>query len=105
MPDTKKKSVISTIERIFQSTKTQKEQILDIGLSMSMHRHFGQEILLITQNPTKLNKDVLGNVTIHYVMRRKFGFEAANIWTFGEAMTTWGKSVADSALEKVLAFS
>lgn len=68
------------------------------GLTMSMHRHFGQEVVLITQNPTKLNKDTLSNVTIHYVMRRKFGFEAANIWTFGEAMTTWGKSVADSAL-------
>lgn len=101
LPDTKKKSLISTIEREYsKALKRKKEQILDIGLSMSMHRHFGQEILLITQNPTKLNKDVLGNVTIHYVMRRKFGFEAANIWTFGEAMTTWGKSVADSALEK-----
>src|SRR5690606_699378 len=73
---------------------------MDIGLSMSMHRHFNQEIVLITQNPTKLNKDVLGNVTIHHVMRRKFGFEAATIWTFGEAMTTWGKSVADGALVK-----
>src|SRR5690606_23414753 len=73
---------------------------MDIGLSMSMHRHFDQEIVLITQNPTKLNKDVLGNVTIHHVMRRKFGFEAATIWTFGEAMTTWGKSVADGALVK-----
>ncbi|NWK52040.1 hypothetical protein HYG89_05590 [Acinetobacter sp. SwsAc5] len=101
LPDTKKKSLISTIEREYsKALRRKKEQILDIGLSMSMHRHFGQEILLITQNPTKLNKDVLGNVTIHYVMRRKFGFEAANIWTFGEAMTTWGKSVADSALEK-----
>jgi zona occludens toxin len=99
--DTKKKSIIAQIEREYaKALRRKKEEILDIGLSMSMHRHFGIEIILISQNPTKLNKDVLSNVTIHHVMRRKFGFDAANIWTFGEAMTTWGKSVADSALVK-----
>lgn len=99
--DTKKKSITAQIEKEYaKSLRRKKEEILDIGLSMSMHRHFGIEIILISQNPTKLNKDVLSNVTIHHVMRRKFGFDAANIWTFGEAMTTWGKSVADSALVK-----
>lgn len=99
--DTKKKSITAQIEKEYaKALRRKKEEILDIGLSMSMHRHFGIEIILISQNPTKLNKDVLSNVTIHHVMRRKFGFDAANIWTFGEAMTTWGKSVADSALVK-----
>lgn len=99
--DTKRKSLISETKEMYSRIlKDEKEKIMDIGLSMSMHRHFNQEIVLITQNPTKLNKDVLGNVTIHHVMRRKFGFEAATIWTFGEAMTTWGKSVADGALVK-----
>lgn len=99
--DTKRKALYAETEKMYSRIlKDEKEKIIDIGLSMSMHRHFAQEIVLITQNPTKLNKDVLGNVTIHHVMRRKFGFEAANIWTFGEAMTTWGKSVADSALVK-----
>ena len=99
--DTKRKSLMSETKEMYSRIlKDEKEKIMDIGLSMSMHRHFNQEIVLITQNPTKLNKDVLGNVTIHHVMRRKFGFEAATIWTFGEAMTTWGKSVADSALVK-----
>ena len=101
LSDTKRKSLYAEVEKEYSKfIKDRKEQILDIGLTMSMHRHFGQEVVLITQNPTKLNKDTLSNVTIHYVMRRKFGFEAANIWTFGEAMTTWGKSVADSALVK-----
>ena len=101
IPDTKKKSLIAQLEKDYsRALRERKEQILDIGLTMSMHRQFGIEIVLVTQNPTKLNKDVLGNVTIHHVMRRKFGFDAANIWTFGEAMTTWGKSVADSALVK-----
>lgn len=99
--DAKKKSLYAETEKLYSKVlKDEKEKILDIGISMSMHRQFGQEIVLITQNPTKLNKDVLANVTIHHVMRRKFGFEASNIWTFGEAMTTWGKSVADSALVK-----
>lgn len=99
--DTKRKSLMSETKEMYSRIlKDEKEKIMDIGLSMSMHRHFDQEIVLITQNPTKLNKDVLGNVTIHHVMRRKFGFEAATIWTFGEAMTTWGKSVADGALVK-----
>lgn len=99
--DTKRKSLYSEAEKLYSKCiKDEKEKIMDIGLSMSMHRHFGQEIVLVTQNPTKLNKDVLGNVTIHHVMRRKFGMEAATIWTFGEAMTTWGKSVADAALVK-----
>lgn len=99
--DTKRKSLLSETKEMYSRIlKDEKEKIMDIGLSMSMHRHFNQEIVLITQNPTKLNKDVLGNVTIHHVMRRKFGFEAATIWTFGEAMTTWGKSVADGALVK-----
>lgn len=101
LPDSKKKSLIAQIEKDYaKALRQRKEQIMDIGLSMSMHRQFGMEIVLVTQNPSKLNKDVLGNITIHHVMRRKFGFEGANIWTFGEAMTTWGKSVADAALVK-----
>lgn len=101
--DTKRKSLYSETEKLYSKViKDEKEKIMEIGLSMSMHRHFNQEIVLVTQNPTKLNKDVLSNVTIHHVMRRKFGMEAATIWTFGEAMTTWGKSVADGALVKKL---
>lgn len=99
--ETHRKSLISKCTSEYaKALKRKKEEIMDIGLSMSMHRHFGQEIIFITQNPTKLNKDALSNVTIHYVMRRKFGMEAATVWTFGEAMTTWGKSVAEGALNK-----
>ena len=101
LPATKRKELITQTKEIYsKQLKDEKEKILDIGISMSMHRHFDIELILVTQNPTKLNRDVLGNITIHKVMRRKFGFEAANIWTFGEAMTTWGKTVADGALVK-----
>lgn len=101
LPATKRKELLTQTKEIYsKQLKDEKEKILDIGISMSMHRHFDIELILVTQNPTKLNRDVLGNITIHKVMRRKFGFEAANIWTFGEAMTTWGKTVADGALVK-----
>lgn len=101
LPATKRKELLTQTKEMYSKIlKDEKEKILDIGISMSMHRHFDIELILVTQNPTKLNRDVLGNITIHKVMRRKFGFEAANIWTFGEAMTTWGKTVADGALVK-----
>ncbi|APX62751.1 zonular occludens toxin domain-containing protein [Acinetobacter schindleri] len=101
LPSTKRKELLTQTKEMYSKIlKDEKEKILDIGISMSMHRHFDIELILVTQNPTKLNRDVLGNITIHKVMRRKFGFEAANIWTFGEAMTTWGKTVADGALVK-----
>jgi zona occludens toxin len=79
-----------------------KEEIKDIGRSLLLHGHFGIEIYFITQRVTKLNTDVLASVTTHFVMRRKFGMDAAIIWEFGEAMTTWSKSTAEIALNKRL---
>lgn len=75
-------------------------RIRDIGTSLLLHGHFGFDIYLITQKPNLLHADVLAAVSTHYVMRRKFGFDAATIWEFGEAITTWSKSAADSALVK-----
>lgn len=77
-----------------------KEDILDIGRALLLHGHFGIEIYFITQRVTKLNADVLASVTTHFVLRRKFGMDAARVWEFGEAMTSWSKTTADSALNK-----
>jgi zona occludens toxin len=94
------------IERVEKAAKNeldrQKESIRDIGRSLLLHGHFGIEIYFITQRPAKLNADVLSSVTTHFVMRRKFGMDAAMIWEFGEAMTTWSKSTAQIALNKRL---
>lgn len=79
-----------------------KEEIRDIGRSLLLHGHFGIEIIFITQRPAKLNADVLASVTSHFVMRRKFGMDAAMIWEFGEAMTTWSRTTATYALNKTL---
>jgi zona occludens toxin len=98
-----KKAKLEALERNFKHALVKKkEQIRDIGYSLLMHGHFGIEIYFITQRPNKLNPDVLAAVTTHYVMRRKFGMDAAFIWEFGEAMTTWSKSTADIALNKKL---
>ncbi len=94
----------SNIDKIEKAKKhaleKRKEEIRDIGRGLLLHGHFGIEIYFITQRVAKLNTDVLASVTNHYVLRRKFGIDAATIWEFGEAITTWSKSAADSALNK-----
>lgn len=98
-----RKSRIETVEKAYKKAlDVKKEEIRDIGRALLMHGHYGIEIYFITQRVTKLNTDVLASVTTHFVMRRKFGMDAALIWEFGEAMTTWSKSTAQIALNKKL---
>lgn len=98
-----KKQKVDEIQRAYKlALDRKKEEIKDIGRSLLLHGHFGIEIYFITQRVTKLNTDVLASVTSHFVMRRKFGMDAALIWEFGEAMTTWSKSTAEIALNKRL---
>lgn len=98
---TAKKQKIDFIERKYKKDlDKKKEEIRDIGRGLLLHGHFGIEIYFITQRVTKLNTDVLASVTTHFVMRRKFGWQQAIIWEFGEAMTTWSKSTAQIALNK-----
>lgn len=100
---TEKKRRIDLVERELKTaTNKKKEQIRDIGRGLLLHGHFGIEIYFITQRPAKLNADCLASVTSHFVMRRKFGMDAAIIWEFGEAMTSWSKSTAEIALNKRL---
>lgn len=89
------------LQSVYKKTlEKKKDDIREIGRSMRQHGHYGVEIYLITHRPSDLNKDVLCSVVNHFVLRRKFGMDSAIVWEFGEAMTTWGKSVADSALNK-----
>lgn len=98
-----KKQRVEQVQKEMRHALTKKkEEIKDIGRSLLLHGHFGIEIYFITQRVTKLNTDVLASVTTHFVMRRKFGMDAAIIWEFGEAMTTWSKSTSEIALNKRL---
>jgi zona occludens toxin len=100
---TEKKSKIEIVQQAYKKAlERKKEEIRDIGAALLMHGHYGVEIYFITQRVTKLNTDVLASVTSHFVMRRKFGADAAIIWEFGEAMTTWSKSTSEIALNKTL---
>jgi zona occludens toxin len=100
---TEKKHRVEKIEKQKRDRLAKrKQEIRDIGEYTLMSGHHGIELVLITQRPAKLNPDVLASVTTHFVMRRKFGMDAAIIWELGEAMTTWSKSTAEIALNKRL---
>jgi zona occludens toxin len=86
-------------------TLTDKQKIKDvqdIGRSLSMHRHFGFDIYLITQHPSKLAKFVITDVGRHLFLRRFFNMERATIYEFPEAHVYVNKSVRSDALNKTI---
>lgn len=79
--------------------KRAKQDILDVGDSLTLHRHFGMDIVLITQNPKLLRGEVLAVVGRHLHLRRIFGMYSAWIYEFAEAQTNPNmRSVRDDAL-------
>ena len=80
--------------------KQKQNKIRDIGISLTLHGHFGFDIYMITQNPRLLCAEVLASVGTHYIMRRKFGYDMATIFEFAEAKTTFSKHTAGDALNK-----
>lgn len=75
-----------------------KDDILDIGRSLTMHRQFGIEIYFITQKAFKLNEAVKASVVEHLVIRRLFKLKAATIYTFAELQEQFGFSTMKNAL-------
>ncbi|MFW1958246.1 zonular occludens toxin domain-containing protein [Acinetobacter guillouiae] len=75
-----------------------KENILDIGRSLTLHRHFGIEIYFITQKPFKLNEAVKASVVEHLILRRLFKLKMATIYTFAELQEQFGRSTMKNAL-------
>ena len=78
--------------------KKHKEQILDIGYSLTLHGHFGFDIYLITQNPKLLNEHVRASCSVHYVMRRLWGLDVAMIYEFAEVQTYFANATRKQAL-------
>lgn len=85
-------------ERNLIKDKDKMAKVRDIGISLTLHGHFGFDIYLITQNPRLLCAEVLASVGTHYIMRRKFGFDMATIFEYAEAKTTFSKATAKDAL-------
>ncbi|RZG42755.1 zonular occludens toxin domain-containing protein [Acinetobacter wuhouensis] len=75
-----------------------KEDILDIGRSLTMHRQFGIEIYFITQKPFKLNEAVKASVVEHLILRRLFKLNMATIYSFVELQEQFGRSTMKNAL-------
>jgi len=86
-------------------TLTDKQKIKDvqdIGRSLSMHRHFGFDIYLITQHPSKLAKFVITDIGRHLFLRRVFNMQRSTIYEFPEAHVYVTKSVRDDAVNKTI---
>ncbi|WP_059246369.1 zonular occludens toxin domain-containing protein [Acinetobacter baumannii] len=100
---TQKKQRIDEINRKYKAAlDIKKEQIREIGTALSMHRHFGFDIFLITQSPKKLAAHILADVGTHLHLRRVFKMKRATIYEFPEAHATVSKSVRDDAINKTI---
>ncbi|MGG2098503.1 zonular occludens toxin domain-containing protein [Acinetobacter haemolyticus] len=75
-----------------------KEDILDIGRSLTLHGHFGIEIIFVTQKPYKLNDSVKASVNEHLILRRLFKLKWATIYTFAELQEQFGFATRRNAL-------
>lgn len=89
-------------DRNLIADKQKMAKVRDIGISLTLHGHFGFDIYMITQNPRLLAAEVLASVGTHYIMRRKFGYDMATIFEYAEAKTTFSKHTAADALVKTL---
>ncbi|AIS06539.1 zonular occludens toxin [Acinetobacter baumannii] len=100
---TQKKQRIDEINRKYKAAlDIKKEQIREIGTALSMHRHFGFDIFLITQSPKKLAAHILADVGTHLHLRRVFKMKRATIYEFPEAHATVSKAVRDDAINKTI---
>jgi zona occludens toxin len=83
--------------------KLQRQHITDIGDSLSMSRHFGFDIFLVTQRPAAIRAHILGLIGQHWHMRRLFGLERSWVYVFAEAQSRADlKSVRDDAIQRYM---
>lgn len=75
-----------------------KDDILDIGRSLTLHGHFGIDIYFITQKTYKLNDSVKAATNEHLILRRLFKLKAATIYSFAELQEQFGRSTMKNAL-------
>jgi len=75
-----------------------KDDIRDIGRSLTLHGHFGIDIFLITQKPNLLNKYVKAATSEHLVLRRLFKLPACTIYSYAEVQDSFGYQTRKNAL-------
>ena len=83
--------------------RLERQQILDIGDSLSMSRHFGFDIFLVTQRPAAIRPHILGLIGQHWHMRRLFNLKRSWVYVFAESQTRPDlKSVRDDAIHRYM---
>jgi len=75
-----------------------KEAVLDIGRGLTMHRHWGFDIILVTQKPDLLNPFVKAACSEHLILRRLFKMELAVIYSFTEIQDHFGNATRKNAI-------
>jgi hypothetical protein len=75
-----------------------KQDVLDIGRGLTMHRHWGFDIYLVTQKPDLLNSYVKAACSEHFILRRLFKMELAVIYTFTEIQDHFGNATRKNAI-------
>lgn len=81
-----------------QEIERRKEEIFDIGRSLTLHGHFGIDIYLITQRPSLLNTYVRAATSEHLVLRRLFKLPMATIYSYAEVQEHFGAITRKNAL-------
>lgn len=81
-----------------------KEDILDIGRSLTLHGHFGFDIYLITQDITRLNPATIAATSRQLKLRRLFGWPMMFIYEYVEVQKNLTASTRNNAISIKLFF-
>jgi len=75
-----------------------KEDILDIGRSLTLHGHFGFDIYLITQDITRLNPATIAATSRQLKLRRLFGWPMMLIYEYAEVQKYFTGTTRNNAI-------
>lgn len=94
-----KESLVRVVKDAFdENNQNRKDEILDIGRMLTIHGHFGIEIVFITQRPNLFNEAVRAAVSQHIILRRLFKLPFAIIYTYPELQESFGMMTRRNAL-------
>ena len=94
-----KESLVRIVKDAFdENNRKRKEEILDIGRSLTMHGHFGIDIYFVTQRPTLLNEFVRASISEHIILRRLFKLPFAIIYSYAELQENFGMMTRKNAI-------
>ncbi|MFW1838160.1 zonular occludens toxin domain-containing protein [Acinetobacter gyllenbergii] len=87
-----------------QALIKKKEDILDIGRSLTLHGHFGFDIYLITQDIKRLNAATIAATSKHLKLRRLFGWPMMFIYEYTDVQKYFAASTRNNAISIRLFF-